>query len=388
MIKFYSIARRSLAVLLSTLVATGLSHAVFAANNPDPYIEQIDNQCDFKQSGDLAVLVPNALKKATESMTWSCKNRISEDNYQNVDRADAVARLDTSVDYFSALLDAGQKDLENQMGNFFFESGNSDKTSLEMAYSQFKDRTLSDDSLTFLSSLSTRRLSGEISVLYGSHSFTINDEDECNEAIGNNNGVNKTSPKYLSLCYDLITAIVAVYQQAQQRIVEEDLKSTSKYLDRVTKEWEAFRTKTKPQMPWELGMNGASFSKSYTSGFLPPPSFQWIALHPGIAVDNLSTAADGNQMTEAFMLEIIGLDFWKQDRWYLPTGSSVTVLYADRADTSDFRWGLSFVFNNSMIIGPSVHGKDYGVFLTLDLMELFNNRSEIFEEFNFTSLSP
>jgi hypothetical protein len=80
--------------------------------------------------------------------------------------------------------------------------------------------------------------------------------------------------------------------------------------------------------------------------FSTPPTVQWIVLHPNIVAENVAASAGGEKVKEALMIELAGANWWKQEQWYLPTGGSITGVYADRADVSESGYGVALHFRS------------------------------------------
>lgn len=118
--------------------------------------------------------------------------------------------------------------------------------------------------------------------------------------------------------------------------------------------------------------------------FQSPPKVQWFALCPAVLIENVSDAADGQQLQESLALEIIGFNYWQETCFNLACGASLIVNYSDRAGVEDVGWGAMFHIDNSYSFGITVHDFDdqnVGFFVTADLLKLFQDKKTSFRQY-------
>ena len=89
-------------------------------------------------------------------------------------------------------------------------------------------------------------------------------------------------------------------------------------------------------------------------------------------------ASDGEQMKEALAVEWLGVNYWN---WKIPFGISAVSTYADRASVKDISHGLMFHVNNKYSFGLTRNGDDNGIFFTLDLLKLFEDKQSNFTKY-------
>lgn len=150
--------------------------------------------------------------------------------------------------------------------------------------------------------------------------------------------------------------------------------------------WDRYLYDSKPMMLFDFVftdiMEGRwRRSDQYPDGVPVPPRNQWFLLHPSFAVEYASAAVDGQQMKPVAYLEVIGVNRWNdKDRWVdAPvlrwlSGASLVVSYADREGVKDTGYGLMITFENVYSVGLTRYGSDNGVFLSLDLANLFRDK--------------
>jgi len=114
-----------------------------------------------------------------------------------------------------------------------------------------------------------------------------------------------------------------------------------------------------------------------------PMSTQWFLIHPSLVIENVNKAADGNAVTEALAIEWIGFNWWSEKTSPLgyPFGASLTTTYSDRAEVEDQGIGFMLHFNNSLSVGITDHGGDKGWFVTLDVLSLFSQKKQRWNDY-------
>jgi hypothetical protein len=98
-------------------------------------------------------------------------------------------------------------------------------------------------------------------------------------------------------------------------------------------------------------------------------------------VENVASAADGEEMKPVFYLELFGVNRWNpNDRWidakYLRawSGFSLIASYADRAGIKKVGYGGLFTFDNVYSIGITDYDGETGFFISIDLANLWREK--------------
>jgi len=202
--------------------------------------------------------------------------------------------------------------------------------------------------------------------------------DECN-----------ASAKSIASESDCEAALIefgVIYDFAQSTLAQPIAFELSKRLSLLEKNWGKFYNESKSQAIWELAINGAVFQKENKEHvFAEPPNWQWVIMHPTIIVENVTDAIDGDQLKEAVMIEAIGVDWWKQDKWFLPSGGAIIATYSDRSGVDDWGYGVSLNFDSKFTLGASDHGGDIGFFITIDLLKLIQDKASTIKKYRGSS---
>lgn len=174
----------------------------------------------------------------------------------------------------------------------------------------------------------------------------------------------------------------SAYNHAQRTYSTPLAEEVYKVYKSAEKDWNAYFENARSQMPWEYYINYEAWVNSKRVGRVGHPlDYQWILFHPSIVIENVSDAVDGENTKEALMIELAGVNFWRDKEWYEPSGVSLVSLYADRAQTKDWGWGAAIHFGNDLTVGWSKHDDENGVFVSIDLWKLFSNKKAKYDSF-------
>ena len=186
-------------------------------------------------------------------------------------------------------------------------------------------------------------------------------------------------------CKTFMTNFFQLLSHSHKLLTLQDVDAATRIHTNASKQWDQFLEDSLVQMPWELWFNSSRLYSQRQSSDNPqlllPPSYQYIFLRPGLVYDFVSNAEDGSQNKATLMLEGIGIDAWDRKQWYIPSGVSVVGLYTDRDGVDDLGWGVALRFKTQFMLGASFYGSDSGVFLSVDLLELFRDKKETFKQY-------
>ena len=128
----------------------------------------------------------------------------------------------------------------------------------------------------------------------------------------------------------------------------------------------------------------------------PPPSNQVILAHPTVALEYVGDAGSGSKFAPSLMVEWIGFNRWvwseskskEEESGQLVSnakmknawGGSFVSSLSDRNGTSNLRHGAVVHYDNRYSFGATYGDGDFGVFISLDLMELVTSKTKKIEE--------
>lgn len=148
-------------------------------------------------------------------------------------------------------------------------------------------------------------------------------------------------------------------------------------------EWESYFSDTRSQFPWELTLNSYLYNKfdRKAGGAIlqAPPRYQWIVMHPSVALEYIDKANEGSQFRESVILEIAGYNWWNWEKRDRDTalGLSFITSYSDRSGIKDVGFGFIAHYNHTLSVGGTLRkGGDPGVFISVDVARFLLKASE------------
>lgn len=143
--------------------------------------------------------------------------------------------------------------------------------------------------------------------------------------------------------------------------------------------WERYFETARSQTLWDAVLT-TTMEQDYLAQdrLVGPMPKQWFLVHPSIVIENVGSAAEGNQVKQALAVEWIGVNWWSKQSSPIgyPFGVSLASIYSDRPEVEDSGHGVMFTFNNAFSIGWADHDGDNGVYVTIDLLNLFAEKKE------------
>lgn len=162
------------------------------------------------------------------------------------------------------------------------------------------------------------------------------------------------------------------------------LKAVATQVQQKEALWNRYLYDSKPMLPLDFLMTDfmqRSKDDPFSKGVPEPPSRQWFLLHPSFGVEYASAAADGQELKPILYLEVLGVNYWNEDRrpFNVPilkhfSGASLIVSYADRAGLKDTGVGVLLTFDNVYSVGITRYGSDTGISISLDAANLFREK--------------
>jgi len=183
-------------------------------------------------------------------------------------------------------------------------------------------------------------------------------------------------------CGPILDEFVQYYSYAHNSFASRGAEAFARGVSGLSSQWNTFLNSSRSMTPLELLINSALFKHSETLQFSSPPRVQYIVLHPSVVIENVRAAVGGEKMKEAIMVEVVGVDWWQQDRWYVPTGGSVISLYSDRPGVPEVGYGIAVNFRSVYSIGVTRHGGNGGVFVSFDLFKLLQDKKKVIDSYN------
>ena len=195
--------------------------------------------------------------------------------------------------------------------------------------------------------------------------FSINEVERCSSV---SSGIS---------CRDLFEDFASAFNP--YRSAYNNVYDNSMALDKLGNEWDRFLEISKSQTALEVFLTTRvqrdHFKKNHLVG---PPGFQVIALHPHLIYSHMDNAPDGTEQEIGLALEWIGINFWD---WKVPFGFSFATTHVDRAGFADTGKGVMLHIDNHYAIGWANHGDEDSVYVTLDLLKLFEEKKQQYQAY-------
>lgn len=188
-------------------------------------------------------------------------------------------------------------------------------------------------------------------------------------------------PPGCEVLFDSLKTAINQYKTPQGYLAGLDLKEQSAILK---KEWIKYLDNARSQTLLDSWLT-TYMELDYLAQdrLVEPMPMQWFLIHPSLVIENVSEAADGDQVSEALAIEWIGFNWWSEKTSPLgyPFGASLTTTYSDRAEIEDQGIGFMLHFNNSLSVGITDHDGDKGWFVTLDVLSLFTQKKQRWDDY-------
>ncbi len=181
-------------------------------------------------------------------------------------------------------------------------------------------------------------------------------------------------------CGGALREFADYYNFAQNTYASHSAMVFASGVRQLGREWDAYLDNGRGFTPLELLVNSYLFKRNEKSYFTSPPDIQWIVLHPGLIIENVPAAVDGENTKEALMVEILGASWWRQDKWYLPNGGSLIAAYADRPGVKDLGYGIALHFRGRFSVGYTRHKGHGGLLISYDLLKLVQDKQKVLKE--------
>ena len=161
-------------------------------------------------------------------------------------------------------------------------------------------------------------------------------------------------------------------------------------LKKLSVEWDQYLNQSRSQTFADIFLTTVIERNHFKTGYLVgPPLRQWSLLHPSIVYEHLGAAPDGEADKFGIAIEWFGVNWWSKEGSFLPIpfGISVASNYAERPVVDDIGHGLMVHLDNKYSIGWSYRNGDNGVYFTLDLIKLIEDKKLQLERYKEKMLS-
>ena len=183
-------------------------------------------------------------------------------------------------------------------------------------------------------------------------------------------------------CVGAANQLAAVLNAVTAPIRQQNIQLAYDYVFELDARWDRYITEARHQTILDIAATSWIYDvkTTTTDSFTAPPAMQLFMFHPAVLIENVGGAVDGDQIQEALALEVLGVNWWDKHNspCGIPCGLSAIVTYADRQMIDDKGYGLMLTLDNKYSVGVTRHGSESGVFITVDLLKLFQDKKSQF----------
>lgn len=214
-------------------------------------------------------------------------------------------------------------------------------------------------------------LSGSLSgnLMVGEVEFVPRSMHQCSEEAGG------------KPCEDVLSEFQELYTYAHTTHAAPSALEFTNWTSGLSQQWNDYFKSARGQTPLELLLNGYLYRRNESAQFSAPPRLQWIVLHPSIVVENVSDAVDGEETRSGLFVEAFGVNRWREDRWYVPSGLSLGTVYSDRPGVEDWGYAAALHFRSVYTLGYTNHDGSDGFFVSFDFLKLLQDKNKILNEY-------
>lgn len=180
-------------------------------------------------------------------------------------------------------------------------------------------------------------------------------------------------------CVEIFRDLSVALNTSFEKVLSDDIDAVYQKLGLYSQQWERYFDKARSQTSVELIVNTFFYRHELRKNeFVPPPICQGIILHPSVIIEYIPDADDGDKQKEALSIEIVGVNWWDSK---IPFGFSTVITCSDRSSVADMGYGLMFHFFNNYSLGATLHKRDPGIFLNVDLLKMFENKKDNLQKY-------
>lgn len=151
---------------------------------------------------------------------------------------------------------------------------------------------------------------------------------------------------------------------------------------KYSKDWEDFYSLSRGQTFIDTMYTSYRYREKLSgSAFVKAPDVQYFLLRPGVVMEYIEDAAEGDRFKEALSIEWYGFNYWRKCPYLLDNacGMSIVSTYSDRAGSDNQSLGLMFHYDNNLSLGivrGTGNNKGSGIFVTIDLLKAMESKKE------------
>ncbi len=180
-------------------------------------------------------------------------------------------------------------------------------------------------------------------------------------------------------CGDELERVGALFRTAklagrlvQGVIAKANLDAIASEVAVLDRQWSAYFEQARSQTLIEYFVNAWCWNGGRAQALPPPPTGQWIVLHPGAALEYIGGGPSSDRFKPVVYLDVIGyswLDYRDDGSLRKPRGLALGLVYVDREESRDVRPMVQAHYGRYEL-GLTLADGDLGVMLSADLLDI------------------
>lgn len=147
-----------------------------------------------------------------------------------------------------------------------------------------------------------------------------------------------------------------------------------KKLNYLSKQWDDYLSNARSQTFLDIWLTTLIHRDYYQQNKLVAPArTQYFLFRPQVVYEFSSKAKKGDRYQVGLAAEWFGINWWNLE---IPFGVSVITVYSDYEDENSVGTGLQFTINNNISIGWIDRGGLDNIFVTVDLLKIWEDKNE------------
>lgn len=150
----------------------------------------------------------------------------------------------------------------------------------------------------------------------------------------------------------------------------------------ISGSWSRYFEVARSQTTFDLFLTSILERSHMQKGYIVgPPKRQWFLLRPNAILQFHDGAPKGDQFKPGLSVEWFGFNYWDESPLGFPFGLSIATTYADSPDVNTVGTGVTLHVKNSFTIGWARNGDDNSFHVSMDLLQLFEDKQEQFDKY-------
>lgn len=189
----------------------------------------------------------------------------------------------------------------------------------------------------------------------------------------------ESDPKPFNSCTQALEDAATAFNNYEVSVRRYATSQNDPKLEYLSNAWSRFLDKARSQTILDVWVTSAIHDDYYSQRKLVEPHpRQYFLLRPEVVYEFNPDTKKGDRNQLGLAVEWFGVNWWDAK---IPFGVGLISVYADYEEADSIGHGLQFTFNNSTSIGWVNRGDTNGIFVTIDFLKLWEDKSDQLEQY-------